>query len=464
MRNNKILIVILAATMLVASESCKKGFLEGVNDNPNSPAAVIPSVLLPGAEGNLAYAKDGDMGRYAAIMTQYVTGATRQFFGYNQYTFSEEDFNNLWNNLYAATMKNFKGIMDINADPANAGGYDAYDGVARILMAYTMGMTTDAWGDVPYSEAFEGNENLTPHFDSQEDVYASIQQLLSDGISILSDGDLIGDDFATPGSDDFIYSGDLDAWIAFAHALKARYFIHLTKVDPNAAANALAEINAGGEMQNAAYPFNSSGPGSWYQYIEQRDDIIYSEDNAYGLPDPACIGQMRSHEDPRVGVYVDLNGDYWGSGYLGPFFAADNSPGFLMCEFERLFIEAEAKLATGDNAGAQEAFTAGIQNSMSFCGIDAATADAYVAANGTLSGDQNAMLKQIMYEKWVANFLNPESWVDQRRTNNILGLQANGGGAGIPTRFIYPTNERLYNPNITDPNSNMFSPQLWWNP
>jgi hypothetical protein len=53
---------------------------------------------------------------------------------------------------------------------------------------------------------------LTPAYDSQESVYASIQQLLDEGITILS-GDLPDDDFEEPGTDDFIYNGDLNSWI-----------------------------------------------------------------------------------------------------------------------------------------------------------------------------------------------------------------------------------------------------------
>lgn len=452
MRYNKIFIILLLATTIVASESCKKGFLEGVNDNPNSPSSVIPRVLLPGAEGNLAYAQGGDVSRFTSIMTQYLTGAGRQFVSYNQYSFSEEDFNNVWNNLYASTMSNFNSIISINAAEGTAGHYDAYDGISRILMAYTIGMSTDVWGDIPYSQAFQGNINLTPAYDSQEEIYASIQKLLDEGISILSDGDLLGDDVEEPGSDDFIFNGDLDAWVSLAHGLKARYYLHLTKRDANAAANALAEINAGGTMTDALYPFSSAGPGPAYQYIEQRDDIVY---------DGACLQQMSAKEDPRYGVYIDVNGDYWGPGYLGPFFSADNSPVILMTEFERKFIEAEAKVRTGDNAGAQTAFTEAIQSSMDFYGVASEDAATYIAANGTLSGDMNAMIAQVIYEKWVANFLHPESWVDLRRTGTPA-LTPNAGAA-IPTRFIYPTNERLYNSSIPDVNSTMFTPELWWN-
>ncbi|MEP7128025.1 MAG: SusD/RagB family nutrient-binding outer membrane lipoprotein, partial [Chitinophagales bacterium] len=426
------------------------GFLDGVNDNPNSPTSVIPRVLLPGAEGNLAYVQGGDISRFTSIMTQYITGASRQFVSYNDYAFSEEDFNNAWNNVYAATMSNFHSIISINAAEGTAGHYDAYDGVSRILMAYSIGMTTDVWGDIPYTEAFQGNENLTPAYDNQENIYASIQQLLDEGIGILGNSDLLDDDVEAPGSDDFIYNGDLDAWTSFAHALKARYYIHLTKVDPNAAANALAEINAGGAISDALYPFTSAGPGPAFQYIEQRDDIVY---------DGACLQQMQAKNDPRYPVYIDVNGDYWGPGYLGPFFSADNSPVILMTEFERKFIEAEALARTGGDA--QTAFTEAIQSSMDFYGVAAEDAATYIAANGTLSGDMNSMIAQIIYEKWVANYLHPESWVDLRRTGTPV-LTPNAGGT-IPTRFIYPTNERLYNNSIPDQNSTMFSPELWWN-
>ncbi len=40
---------------------------------------------------------------------------------------------------------------------ADANGYNAYSGVARIMLAYSMQMVVDMWGSVPYSQAFQGN-------------------------------------------------------------------------------------------------------------------------------------------------------------------------------------------------------------------------------------------------------------------------------------------------------------------
>ena len=106
MRNIKIISMVVILIVMITTQSCKKGFLEGVNDDPNSPAEVTPKVLLPGAEGSLAYSQGGDVERFTSIMVQNITGYSRQFNGYQNYSFTEEDFNNLWYNLNAGTMEN----------------------------------------------------------------------------------------------------------------------------------------------------------------------------------------------------------------------------------------------------------------------------------------------------------------------------------------------------------------------
>jgi hypothetical protein len=79
-----------------------------------------------------------------------------------------------------------------------------------------------------------------------------------------------------------------------------------------------------------------------------------------------AFSKWAAKNDPRYIVYIDVDGDYWYPGALGAFFAADNSPVMLMTEFERKFIEAEAKVRTGDSGGGQTAYTEAIQASMDF--------------------------------------------------------------------------------------------------
>lgn len=411
-------------------------------------------MLLPGAQATLAYTLGGDIQRYSGIMTQYITGISRQFDGYQRYIFSEEEFNNLWYSLYAGTMVNLNEILKI--EEASAGHYSAYAGISKILMAYSLMITTDMFGDIPYEEAFQGADNFTPSYDTQEQIYHHIHNLLDGAINQL--GNETDDDVVLPGGDDFIYEGDLQKWISLAHGLKARAAIHLVHRDANAAMHAMEAINNGGPIADAGFPYSSAAPGPWYQYIEQRDDIAY---------EGSCLSLMQSRNDPRYPVYIDVAGVYWGAGYLGPFFSAESSPTWLMTEFERLFIKAEAMLRLGHStAEVQAALMDAVNASFSFYGIDpnSAEATAYVAAHCQLTGSFNSDLEIIMTEKWLANYLSMESWTDLRRTG-YPQLVPNSGAAAIPTRFIYPTNERLYNPQpgIND-NSDLFTPKLWWLP
>ncbi|MCS6990413.1 MAG: SusD/RagB family nutrient-binding outer membrane lipoprotein [Chitinophagales bacterium] len=445
--------VLVVMIGIVGLTSCQK-YLEGINDNPNNPTSVRPDVLLAGAQGTLAYTVGGDIQRYSGIMTQYFTGVSRQFDGYQRYIFSEEDFNNLWNSLYAGVMVNLHEIIKIDA--ASGGSYSAYSGVAKVLMAYALMATTDLFGDIPFEEAFQGASNLTPKYDTQEHIYHHIHELLDEAIQHFTTE--TGDDASVPSGDDFIYEGDLSKWTSLAYALKARASIHLVNRDANAAADALAASEAGGPIADAGYRFSSAAPGPWYQYIEQRDDIAYTG---------SCLSLMQSRNDPRYPVYIDVTGQLWGVGYLGPFFSAEASFIWLMTEFERLFIEAEAKLRLGHpTAEVQSSLVNAVNASFSFYGIDPSSAEAtaYVATHCQLTGDWNSDLNTIMTEKWIANYLSMESWTDMRRTG-YPQLTPNSGAAAIPTRFIYPTNERLYNPQpgIND-NSDLFSPKLWWLP
>ena len=107
------------------------------------------------------------------------------------------------------------------------------------------------------------------------------------------------------------------------------------------------------------------------------------------------------------------------------------------------FIRAEAALrgAPGD---AQAFFTAGITASMQAVGVAAADITTYLAANGTLTGTFDQKLKQIIEEKYVANFgVAVEPWNDYRRT-------------GYPA--LVPPSNRM--PEVINVPRSLFYPQV----
>src|ERR1019366_2255479 len=284
---------IIVAILIISAGSCKK--FDAANVSPNSPTHAPLSVILTGAEVAIAYSQGGDIARYAAVIDQQVTGASRQFASYQRYSFTEADFDNVWPNLYSGAMSNLN-VMISQADQNNN---TTYAGIARILMAYTLGMTTDMWGDVPYSNAFKRINNLQPKFDNQQQVYTTIHVLLDSGIAKLSLTDLSK---AQPGGDDVIYGGSSTQWKQLAYALNARFYLHTSKVNGAASyATALGFLTGNGLTGNsddAQFTFSSSptNNGPWFQYNDQRGDISYS-----GFLDDL----LTANSDPRAVIYSD---------------------------------------------------------------------------------------------------------------------------------------------------------------
>ena len=133
--------------------SCKK--LDDASISPNNTSSVPAAVQLTASEIYVGYAVGGDMGRFAGIFDQQTIGVDRQFGVFNNYIFSPSDFDNLWQNVYLG-LYNLKDLSDTSMSRKQY----AYAGIANILSAYTLGMSSAVWGDLPYSAAFKGDAPL----------------------------------------------------------------------------------------------------------------------------------------------------------------------------------------------------------------------------------------------------------------------------------------------------------------
>jgi hypothetical protein len=479
MKKIKIIIALAIIANIFTLSSCKKFIDEDINIDPNNPEDVPMNVLLPGIEANLGYSYGSDLSRYPSLWIQTMAGINNQHLQYDNYSLNESDVNNMWYfNLYGGAMSD----LDILIRKAASTGSPHYGGIAKILMANALGTCTDLWGDIPYSEAFQGRENLTPKYDSQESIYGSIQSLLDQAIADLSSST---SNFL-PGGDDLIYGGDLASWIALANSLKARYYIHLIKKDPGASANALAAIAAGAiaDVTGSAklfYGENSNELNPYYQF--------FTNDR----PGDAGIGKtivdiMNGTNDPRRAAYftTDANctpdtcysGAVAGSGdaatsYLGPFYNSPAAPIYFMTFAEVKFIEAEAQLRSSNAVAAAAAYNAAVTASLDEYGIADA---AFITANASET-DLTITLDKIFTQKYVHMFgQGYEGYADWRRShdathpNGIPALTAAVGNVTngvIPRRLPYPNSERLQNgANVAAATSSQGGASLlnrvWW--
>jgi hypothetical protein len=452
--------LIVIATFILVASGCKKSFFTDVNKNPNVVSSVPPGQLLSTVEAALAYTQGGDLSRYSSLFTQQVFGQNSQSQSYYIYNVNPGVFDNVWPDLYTSTMENDYTLIQVS----DAGGYNIYAGISRIIMAYTLQITVDSWGDVPYSQAFHGNlqdQNLHPVFDDDKALYDTIAKLLDVGISKLSATDLGN---LVPGAEDVIYDGDSENWIKFAHAIKARLYLHQSKGDASMATKALSEIAQSfkSNADNAQYNFGTAETAAnpWYQFNRDRPgDETFSTST--------LAKKMLATHDPRYAIFFDSTnetkskkGNHYGG--LNDYYGSVNSPVEFITYDELQFASAEATLtATQNYAAAQTFYQSGIMNNMKKLGVPATAITTYIAANGILpvTSVDNAIAK-VASQEFIALFLNPEAWTLWRRTGSPALTPT--AGTAIPRRLLWPQSEYSYNAANAPATNTLTSPKIFW--
>lgn len=418
-----------------------------LNVDPTSPKDASFSTILPTTQIGLAYVLGGDVGRFTSLFTQHHKGVARQHQLLYSYALNESDLDNAWTTIYTGPMTDWKIMME-KADNESS---PHYKGVSQILMAYTLGMFTDLFGDIPYSAALNGEASKKPVYDTQEQIYNTIQTLLTEGIANCGAASSI----SKPGADDFIYGGDMTKWIKAAHTLKARFYLHV-KDYPNAMTELAAGFTGNDDDMAVYFGESESTANPFYQFATQRGDISMG---------PGLMNLMGGLKDPRIVTYTD-DTVYSEDAYVGTFFASPNSPVFFITFAEAKFIEAECKLASSDAKGANDAYLAGVQASLEKFGIDGALITAYMADPKVDVGQNALTLKTIIEQKYIALYSQHESWTDWRRTGYPVINPVTP--PSVPRRFIYPQAERLYNgANLQNATGYKSTPdfiftKMWW--
>jgi hypothetical protein len=453
MKLNKIKIFAVAGILILSAGACKKSFFTDVNRNPNAVDFVNPNLLLPSCEIALAFTQGGDLSRYSSLFTQQAFGEQNQTQAFYTYGINAGTFENGWSDMFTSTMEN---IFALKSSCDSNGFYNAYAGVARILMAYSLQLVVDNWGSVPYTEAFRGKldpSHLQPKYDSAAALYDTIAKLVDNAIVLFGN---TGNDLSKPSDDDVLYGGDLDKWTKFGHAIKARLYIHQSKNSPAMATNALAEIALSytSNDESAIYVFAGGGTtrNPWTQFMSDRAGYITFGDDDY------LIQQVKARNDPRLYQISDTLSDEG----LGAYYGSDASPVEFITYDEMLFTEAEATLRTGGTiVTAQGFYQDAIRSSMEKLKIKTADINTYIAAHGTLTGTAADAIKQVAYEEYIALFLNPEAFTLYRRTGVPAITPPTGASGNVPRRMIYPQSEYSYNAANT-PKSTLYTPVIFW--
>ena len=452
--------IIQSAALVLVFVSFSACDLQKTNISPNSPTEVPTSVLLPFSQEGIARLQIGTTQVMSGIFMKYYEGVDNHPIQVQRYILNEAlyvDWN--WNDYYDGPMINLKIMIDLAEQEKSY----YYSGIGKVLMANCLGNVSSLWGDVPFNEALAGSLNKHPAYDPQKNVYEKIQQLLDDGIKDL-ETEYVG---SKPSTDDLIYGGDITKWIKAAYALKARYYLHLTK-----RTNDLTFNPAEKALDAASNAFTSSDDDMQFSYgysaTEYNPFYSFTLLN-YILPNSYFTNLMLQLSDPRKDFLYKKK---FGVATLnGLYFTSTNSPSLYITYHEVKFIEAEARLRmNASDPEIQNALHAAITASilkLSSGTTPPETIDTYLTNNATLSGDFESVISKIIQQKYIALFASIESWTDYRRTGypvltpNIDGDHNQNPGGNIPRRLAYPQTERLYNQNFPV-NLPTLQDRFWW--
>jgi len=228
MKNNKFLLTILAAALSFTATSCTNEYLD-VNDNPNAVQAeqITPELILPGAISQAYRTQAGTMMQLGNLMMNSWAGNSYTIAGPYSREFSLASVDNtfyrgIWEGLYPR-IANFDQMEKFsNADHKQ----DNYIAIAKIMKAYYMQYIVDLYGDAPYSEAFMGQQNTTPKYDNDTDIYKSLISKLEEANTLI---DAVDPNAETPVSD-IVFAGNMAKWKALSNTIKLRMLVRMSKV------------------------------------------------------------------------------------------------------------------------------------------------------------------------------------------------------------------------------------------
>jgi hypothetical protein len=476
----KIIHIFLATSLIAVTWSCSQDTMDDINKNVNNTTSVDAKYILTDVMTSSAFTVTGsDLAFYASCYIEHNVGIYSQMYAAEIRSgspISSSTYNNSWVGTYQTLYNASMAIKRCSAGGAEEGNYHTL-GIARVLTAYNLGILTDLFGDVPWTEALQPGVIYTPVLDKQEAIYNSIFQLLDSAIVNLKKDSK----YASMGTQDLIYGGDETLWLKFAYGLKARYLMHLSLRSPAYSdLIAYADSSFSSIDEQCQYIYNGNTSYSpFYEFFTDRDYFGASQ---------SLHDKLTSRNDPRDDVFFKVHPK--ASDKTTIVFAPNGSPlqlqqiysisalsaptaaTYLLSYHEVEFLKAEAYARLNDPINAEialkKAITAAFEKEN--VGLTASDASDYYTNNVKAKFNLNP-LSEIMVQKYFAFFEEEaiETYNDYRRLkamgNNFIVLENPLNASKFPLRYTYGSDDVTTNKNVYNAigdGTYVYSENVWW--
>jgi hypothetical protein len=473
--------------VLFMGNACTDNF-EELNTNPAlvSENLVKPEMVMTGVLKN-------------SIFDYFVTNTPSNISEYSGYVTNEATGNlflpcNCTNpfNYYRNHIINLNEVIRMTSSDPSRSNQTA---IARVWRAWVYQTMTDAYGDIPYSEAAKDVNNVInqPVYDPQDAIYRDMLNELKEAAASLS----TDPSKVSFGNADILYKGNVDLWRRFANSLRLRMAVRVRYADAALAQQHISEVVTQPmiEQNNHNAILRTLLPGGTTPVTNVNPIFIRYLNNG----NPHMLGfpiseQMVQRNDPRLPILAEpardglsmfrgrplqMEGAERGfytqqnAARIGPLFTGPQVDILVMNTAEVYFLRAEAALVSLSGENAQNMYQLGIDRSLTQLGVAEGEKNTYLnSAEGTLNGATEEKLENIIIQKYIAIFPNAtEAWAEWRRTGYPkiwTGSEKGATNGNVPRRLTYPIDEYAKNQsNINQAASRMnggdvYLSRVWW--
>lgn len=324
---NKIKSIALAALLGVTAVSCDDVLYENVNPDVahrNTCSLGLPVLVFYSSQVNYDHAE------YNIYLSQCLTTMGKSQTGTYAY---KSGWQFLTMNRHPQWRRHFYDIgvngKELIANAESMGSLN-YEYIARVIRLMSTQLTTDAFGDMPRSQAYESN---SPKYDTQASIYDWMLKEADELTGTFYDQAVNCEtNQKIDVSQDRVYSGDLNKWKGLAYAIKARLLLrNIPNIDRSsatcqkiieAAQKAIDTWRSGDLLYGAwfgnepRYNFDGGVTEENAQWSESQPVINAWESRANLLTDAVpskffmenCLGVINQDNEIKQGVYDRENG------------------------------------------------------------------------------------------------------------------------------------------------------------
>ncbi len=504
---------IVGGALVFAGSGCDKFKDFGnTNVNPNGSSEVLTSALITNVEsylgnpigiGGATTANPGGAPNLAVSALN--PGHYCQYFAEPTYPgnqiYNLPQFNS--SGTYSSTLMDCQVVINKNYNEATKGLPTVLSGgsnrnqiaIAKVLQAFTYWKLTDAWGDLPYTEALKGTEYLTPKYDAQETIYKGILDSLASTLSATTGFD----DAGIPVKGDIVFAGNNAKWKKVVNSMRMLIALRLSKRYPGASEYAATQFKAAAEHPAGHITANADNFTLAYAGGNYRNPWFSagaSEDNGVAK---TFTDVLTGLGDTRISALASTaNGIPYGdktarpntSKILNPTFRTETAPLVIINAASIWLAKSEAierTWITGDSKAAYDAgvtasfeqwgaalpasyLTSGAANFTTGTGVAAINTNTLTpGANATTS----SKLSRIALQQWIAFYPDGlQGWSNWRRTavpdiKPTIYYSPSSTGQ-IIRRYVYGTVEyALNNTNLQTaltgiPGGDKQESRVWW--